>query len=382
MKPLTFRQAAARDAAGLMRLYRKSAVSIGEDLHILDVKELTQSLASKDNLWILACRDRGCAAAVMLRLEAGHGLAKIERLYADPADKNSGRVFKAALRFLISYLEKNTAVDIIYCTTRTLTPSQLALTVELDFKMLGIFPGAFGSDESRINGLTAHFLRGVLKTRRHHRFALHPALKSLYEIVRRECGLEPLAAVAPADLDFSLNTNELPPMELLRAPLLIARRFDILRQKKSLSANFYPFQEPNALLTDPDQRLEVFLRIFDDMRFAVIIGERLDLPVNPVTLYRRIVTMLHNQGITYIEVINDAADFKGIDCILKASFIPCAYFPCLKKHEEIRRDYAVFAKSFEKRPWPSNLNRPLYGKFLKVYLKSPQNLPNNRPLKP
>jgi hypothetical protein len=81
-------------------------------------------------------------------------------------------------------------------------------------------------------------------------------------------------------------------------------------------------------------------------------------------MYKQVLTLLREQGVSYVEIINDAADLYGTECILKAGFTPCAYVPAFKRQGQKRRDYVVFGKSFEYLCRP-DMNS--HGKYLEFY---------------
>ena len=134
-------------------------------------------------------------------------------------------------------------------------------------------------------------------------------VRPFYEIVRRECGLPALAEAVVENPGGSFDS--LPELEIIKAPKFVTHRFERLKERKSLSVHFYPFHEPNALVTDPAQRIEIFIRMIPQIQFAAVIGERLDLSVNPAELYLQLALMLREHNVTYVEIINDAADPWG-----------------------------------------------------------------------
>ena len=71
-----------------------------------------------------------------------------------------------------------------------------------------------------------------------------------------------------------------------------------------------------------------------------------------------------------IEVINDAADVAGTECIMRAGFVPCGYLPCLKHAGDKRRDYVVFTRSYEYFTYPRLKVNSLYLDYLKAYCKA------------
>lgn len=305
----------------------------------------------ENSMWFVCEKDKNIQAFLSILYEKEHKLCKIFSLWVDSSLQNVEEVSKKILLFTIEHLAHlPISPDVLYTTTRTLTPYQQKLTLELGFKTLGIFPNAPGLDAAGINGLTAYFFNDVLHKKRYSSFSIHPLIEPIYEIARTECGLKKL----PVTKNIQPETSHLGGgygvqiLEAICAPEFVKRRFEILEQKKAVSIDFYPFQKPNMLITNPEQNIEIFVKTVQKTGFAAIIAERIDAYTNPVTLYTKVAEILQSMNVSYIEVINDAADTWTIDCILKAGFVPCAYFPCLKKHASTRRDYVVFSKSFKK----------------------------------
>lgn len=312
---------------------------------------ISSGAATENAEYFLAQKNGRIAAFLLLFREPEQGLCKIHRICVDTAVENAEAISREIILFAVDCLKNSaTPPDVLYTTTRALTLKQQEFTLDIGFKILGIFPNAPGADESWLNGLTAYYFDGVLPKKRYKSFSLHPSLAPFYAIAAEQCALEKLPAYAEASADKSVCAGYLQAhnMEPINAPQFVAGRFELLKKKKSLSVSFYPFQKPNLLITNPDQTIEIFCKTAKETRFAAIIAERIAAPANPAELYGSASAILNGIGMNYIEVINDAADVLGIECILKAGYVPCAYFPCLKKHGKLRRDYAVFSKSFEK----------------------------------
>lgn len=337
----TCRRAVPEDAPIVAALYGRFGVRLRHGVAERREGPLRQALASGTLRSWLAQGPGGPAAAVTVLTDPEHRLWKIQSLCAEDGPAGAG----ASAALLESLLRGSgpDGPDVVYTTTRSLSVEQQALTVGLGFAVLGVFPNAPGADRSRLNGLTARFAEGVLSQRRYGAFALHPALEPVYSAARRRCGLAPLA---PAPVPGPSGEADAPLLELVQAPRLAEARFRRLRERVG-SQHFYPFQRPNAVAVSPEEDVEVFVRLVPEMRFAVIIGERLEVPADPAALYGRVARLLEEAGAGYVEVINDAADVRGVECILRAGFLPCAYFPCLKVHGSSRRDYAVFSRSSE-----------------------------------
>lgn len=371
--PDDFRVARPDDAFTLMRLHQLCG-SAREEL-LLDLPTLQRELARTDRLWVLSTEGEEPVAFIALSLEPPLRLGRIDLMGArgEPAPRR--RRLDAAMRFVMEEVSRRGELDVLYSTTRNLTLDQQASTVECGFKVLGVFPNAASADVNRINGLTVWFAPDVLERKRHCGFPLHPVASPFFELARRQCDLPPLPAAPRPELLGA--AAPLPELELIEAPRFVAERFRRLRERKSLSVNFYPFQEPNALIVSPDQSVEIFAMLLPEKRYANLLSERLTAAVDPVELYRRAVAMLYDRPIHYIEIINDAADTLGIECIVRAGFAPCGYFPCLKHAGNMRRDYVVFAKAFEFFEYTPPPNESGYTAFLLEFCKARSTLPKN-----
>ncbi|MBI5240758.1 MAG: hypothetical protein HY926_09820 [Elusimicrobia bacterium] len=356
------------DVYELMRLYQESFPKLKQDALFLDAARLRAEIDLNGRYWVAAEQDGRLTALVALLHDAENRLGRIRRMYAAGSEAEKRADLGAALGFLLERLVADDAADMVYSTTRTLTLEKQEVTLEHGFKVLGVFPNAVYADPRRLNGLSAWFAPGVLAKRRHSEFALHPVLEPFFEIVRKQCDLPKQEAAKVPPLPAGLPAS--PPLEMIEARRFVAERYRQVRSRKHLSVNFFPFETPNILFTSPDGKVEVFVQHVKETRFACILGEHLTAAVEPVSLYREVAQMLYDSRAIYIEVINDAADVSGTECILRAGFVPCGYMPCLKHTGDQRRDYAVFARSYEYFTYPRLKVNSLYLDYLREYCKA------------
>ncbi len=366
---INYRRAQPEDAFAIMKLYQLACSATPDDPVLLNYRLLLKDIESPLSKWLVADREGELLAAFSLMLDPENRLAKLNRVVLQPEWNDSVQLLGDALPLLIQYLQGQ--VEVLYTTTRYLTLEQQELTLRMGFKLLGIFPNAMGADQFRVNGLSAYFFEGTLSDRRLATFHMHPVLAPFFETVRKQCDLPALEVVAPRE-ERRFQTEPIPPLEILFAPNFVRDRFESLRDKKSIAIHFYPFQEPNALITGLHQKVEIFVKVIPEMRFAAIIGERLDHPVDPVDLYKAVSLLLNRHNISYIEMINDAGDSHGIDCLLKAGYLPVAYFPSFKRQGDRRRDYVILSRSFDRLfamgPVHGTVN-PLYIEYLTNYFR-------------
>jgi hypothetical protein len=351
------------DAPRLCELYLAVCRRYDEEPLLADRERLVRSLSSQSIRWIVAHDGDGLAGAVSMFVDREHRLGKMHRLLTRPgAGLETSR---GLIECLLDHAGREDELALVYTTTRSLSREEQDLTLDLGFVALGVFPNAWGADCTRLNGLTARYLGDSLGRDRHSSFELHPAVRGLFEIVRRGLGLAPLAEVSVAPPRPA--GEPLGALETIEAPEFVAHRFRRLLERRSLAVTFYPFAEPNALVTDPEQSIEVFVRLAAPVRFAAVLAERLERPVDPIALYGRVARILYDHGASYVETIVDAADATGIECITKAGYVPCAYFPSLKSHGGSRRDFVVFSRTFEL-PWFAEAAvRPIFLELFREY---------------
>ncbi|MHC9543763.1 MAG: hypothetical protein AB9903_29975 [Vulcanimicrobiota bacterium] len=342
MSRITFRRADESDAFNLMKSYQLWAVSIWQDPLMLDYRDLSASMTRDTELWLVAERDGSITAFASLLYDNEQRMCKIQRMHSDGEAEERENLEKSLLSNVIT--ETSGKADIVYTTSRCLSARHMTLTEEAGFHVLGFFPitGAAGE----LSCLTAFFHAGVLEELRYLSFQLHPKVAPFYEIVRSRLQLPPLVLAEKVILPRSVY-EEMPPLEMITASGYVARKFRRLGDRRLLSNNFYPFQEPNTLICDPDEKVLIFAGIYPENRFATIIEERLELAVDPALLYRNVAMMIQGKHISYLEVIVDAADVAALELLIRAAFLPFAYFPCLKRHGDTRRDFVIMGRSFE-----------------------------------
>jgi len=356
-----FRVATVRDVFPIIELYQKAKNSTGQDTLFLDYKKLGDAINSNESLWIIYQSAEGrIEAALSMLLDRQHYVAKITRMLVNPESEAPKQLMRELLQFSLSTLEKTVgSIDVVYTTTLSMSLGQQEITLELGFKILGVFPNAIGEDQSKLNGLSAYYFNGALHEKRYKTFSVHPAIWRFLTLASSKCGFSVDGITTATNTGDRLRHQSLPELEMIDAPKFVEYKFNQLKERRSQVLNFYPFYAPNVLFTDPQQEIEVFVKISKSIRFAAIIGEYLEKDVDPIELYDEVLRQLRDSHVAYVEIINDAADIYGTECILKSGFTPCAYIPAFKRQNDRRRDFVVFGRSFEyhlKKP-DLNVNR-------------------------
>lgn len=367
---MVYRRAGADDVFRIMELYQRAQPHVVSDFIYLEYNRLATLLNDPDNFWMLAEKGEKLIASISLKLDPEQRIGKVYRMLISGQSTDTAEVLRRTLVFTIRWLkEKFPDLDLLYTTTLSLKEEQQEIARNVGFKTLGIFPNALGEDRSHLNSLTGFFYPGTLQAKRAGEISLHPELQKLFHITAKECELSPLpiASLQPAGKSTtSFSILEVQELELITAVGFVRNRFLKLKESRTIDT-FYPFQIPNIILCDENEDVQIFVRLDPANRFASIIGEHVKKSLDPVRLYSMVREKLKSVGASYTEVINDAGDSEGNSVFLKAGFTPCAYFPCLKRHGETRRDYVVFGHSSEYVYRPHLNTLPIYSEYYSAY---------------
>lgn len=367
---LTYRNAHEIDVFPLMELYQKATGTTSKDPLFLDYQKLLTALLSGESQWFVTEESGEIVAAISCLVDEHQKMAKISRMLVDRSQKNRKDVLRKSLRNALDRMKIDLpTLEVVFTTTLSMTMDLQEVTLLEGFKIMGVFPNATGSENSQLNGLTVYYYDEVFHQRRQSRFRLHEAIVPFFEVAQKQLDLPPVDVSKPEETTVVPGEEAVPPLEIIKAPLLVGRKFKGVKARPSQVINFYPFYSPNTLISDAEQKVEIYVRVADNIRFAAIIGENLELSVNPVELYNSVAQILKNSGVSYVEIINDAADVYGTQCFLDANFTPCAYIPAFKRQGETRRDYVVFGRSFEYLSRPDLNVDQEYIEFFKQYYK-------------
>lgn len=374
---MRFRLATALDVFPIISLAQKSQLNVSADSLFADYKKLEKALSEDRGIWVLAEVEGAPSAVISIVLEKSEGIAKVNRMFVDREKPNSEAVLRETLKYALHYLEKmHEGIDMVYSSTMSMTLSQQELTLNEGFQILGVFPNALGEDNSKLNGLTGYYFDGVLDEKRVTQFQIHPTIEPFFRISQKHYNLPDVQIVSERELEQtrekfhdSVKDFEMPRLEIIQAEEWVGNRFQRLRENNSQVSSFYPFYTPNSVLISPKGGVEIYLRISAKAGFCAVIGERMRTAVDPIAMYKQMLAIVREQGVSYVEIINDAADLYGNDCIMKAGFTPCAYVPGFKRQGTKRRDYIVYGKSFEYLCRPDLESHKHYLEFYREYFK-------------
>jgi RimJ/RimL family protein N-acetyltransferase len=345
------RRASARDAYPIADLYRRVYSGTYSDPMMSHPELLVESLAKSEYHWIVAESAGDIVGSVVYRYDPINALAKVYGGVVDPACRGHNlteEMMKFGYRGLS---ETDPPVEVVYATTRTVSPAPQKLTANLGYKKLGIFPNVHKTAGYETHCLTALFSENAMRSR-FADFALHPKVVPLFELARKECGLPALPSVSQEHVDrlrVTSNSEGRSPLilEFVQAPYFVKHRFE--EQKRSSRGHhwFYPFHEPNLMLTNADQSAEVFCYFSQADKHCVLIGIGDKKGEGIYRILSTATEVLHDLGARYMECIIRADEVEKTEMALQAEFIPCAYFPSMHGSGKLRHDFVVFSRSFE-----------------------------------
>jgi hypothetical protein len=82
-------------------------------------------------------------------------------------------------------------------------------------------------------------------------------------------------------------------------------------------------------------------------QYCTLVGIRKPNEILFANVLLKISELLRRRGVRYIETIARADKLRTVEGILRAGFVPCAYFPAFQLHDGLRYDYVVLSKTFE-----------------------------------
>ncbi len=363
----TIREAQKEDTFAIQKVYQLADESLFDTAFFSNYQRIQNSFNAPDQLWMVLEHGGQIVGFAWCFVDRSQRIAKISRLLVSFEDRKEKREkTRAFLKLLIDYIGAlSCGIDILWANSRPLDQDQ-NLPAELGFKVLGIFPNGKEEDHTLVTALIAYFYDKTLEKDRIKDNPIHPSLKNLYNIARDECEL-PEVTISPLDNPPEISLDSPKRLELIKAKSFVEHRFDRLKKRNFLSTTFYPFHRPNTLITNPEQSIELFVRVFPAQKMATVVAERIELDVDPIKVYQQVCRILKDESYNYIEVINDAGDVWGCEYLMKAGFVPCCYFPSLKKHNNRRRDYVVLARSYEHFVYPKLELDPIYINYLVQY---------------
>ncbi len=342
---MNFLLANEEDIFQISKLYFDVYEGTYPDPLMRDFNAIKKFILSEIGFWFIAKDDRDrVIGSVLAKYDVEDKIAKAYGAVVLAEYRGHG-IMEGLLGYGVEYLRNHTpGVEIIYSTTRTINEAAQTLTEKLGFKKIGIFPNAHRTNEYETHCLAAIFYPSAFKNR-HTDYKLHYDIASLYEVVNKEVGLGELPTIIPEKSSRLLDSPK--DLEVVQSPKFVDFRYKSLKDAGLLEFEFFPFHTPNLMIISPDQKIELFCHLSSLDGHCVVIGGKMPENLNFTELFIASNKLLRVAGARYIEVLVRADRPKILDSILKAKFIPCAFFPAFQKIGEKRFDFVIFSRSFE-----------------------------------
>lgn len=306
---------------------------------------IRQFIRSESGFWFITKdADGNVIASVLAAYDRENLIAKAFGAVVRNEFRGQG-IMEDLLGYGIRFLRERTGgVDVIYSTTRTVNEAAQTLTEKLGFKKLGIFPNAHRTNDYETHCLAAIVYPSALE-KRHSAYKLHHEVESLYHVVEKEVGLNPIPPIVPEKPSKELVKPG--DLEVVKSPKFVSYRYNFLKSEKKLEFEFFPFHAPNLMILSPDQSIELFCHLSSVDGYCVIVGGKMPPNMDYSELFLRSNRLLRDAGARYIEVIVRADRPKILESIMRAKFIPCGFFPAFQLVGDKRYDFLVLSRSFE-----------------------------------
>lgn len=339
------RQAAEDDVVQLAQLYHQVYQGTYPDPMMRDLNKLQEAVRGREYYWIIGESEHHIVGCVVYRVDHINRLGKVFGAVVRGEFRRQNLAYELMV-FGHNLLNQLTPpVEIIYSTTRTITPAPQRLTEALGYKKLGIFPNVHKTDDYETHCLAA-FIAPEAVSKRFVDYLLHPDLSNIYNVVAKECKLPPLALGKLVSAECEETFSEKLDLEVIDAPKFV--RFSFLNKKYGRERYwFYPFHEPNILLSSPDQSVEVFVYLGKEDGHCVIMGIYDENELGYMSILKQTCFVLKRMSVRYIEFMVQAQEIDKVSVALKFKFIPSAFFPGLQLYDDKRFDMVIFSRSFE-----------------------------------
>jgi len=340
--------AVVKDVLDITHLYHEVYLGSYPDLLMRDVDLISKFISSNANIWVVVKYNKKIIASVLYETDLQHRLAKVFGGVVLSEYRGMNLLEHMMVYGSEQLIHKTKSIDVIYAITRTVTSAPQLVTKKLGYKMLGIFPNIHKTDIYETHALTALFHKGVLENR-FSDFKIHPKIRSLFNIVKNECGFNNLSVAVEEEYTIpTLFSTNLPKLEIIdNAPEFVYNRFKELDKLDQLPIHFFPFHIPNMMIVSPDLKIEIFLFMSKTDKYCTIIDIKKQTEFNFTTILFEVSRLLREINVRYIEILARANKLRTLDNIMKANFVPCAYFPAYQLSEGERYDYVVLSKTYE-----------------------------------
>lgn len=373
-KTVLVRRANMGDLESLRALYRATYGDRYALPEVVDDERSREVLSGHGWVWLLAETEGKVIASLIFGIDGEHRLGKSFAGVVDAVCRGQKTMQKMLDEGLERLLHAGDTFDMTYAVVRTfVTPAFHRDLLQLGFVDVGVFPNVRKVRRYETHGLKICVAERALTQRRRHP-QLIPQLRGIYEITRQRFELEQAGfdhqAVREVRQKLDLRVELTPVAEAGVDGVTRARVQMLRRSSRSLKFGFFPFHEPNQILSDPTGQVRVFLSHQETDGHSSILGVDPG-PYEPVSVLQSVAEYCADRGAVYLELLVSAYQPRLQAAAYLAGFLPCAYFLAAELKGHQRQDVIVTSRTFVPLHFSglrlSDTAKPFLLEFFKIY---------------
>jgi hypothetical protein len=317
-----------------------------------DAKVMADAIQSSEHVW-LTTRDIASGTlvgSVVFELDPVNKVAKIVALVTHPGFRNKRLASQMIDTQTATLLGPEGTMNSVYATTRTVSIGVQLIFTRSGFLSLGIFPNAHKLREYETTTLFAKFREGVL-ARRDSVIQIPAKLGPIYEVLGKHIATHGLPvsrtkteppAIAPGKPPaYYGDASE---FEIVDAPEYVRRRF--AETYTDPYDRFYPFHQPNRLITSRDGKTEVYVHFSRADRYCAMLT--VNSPIHEMgARIPSILSAMRDHGASYFEILIGVEHQRSIETLILHRFLPSAIYPAMTETNGKLNDFVVMSRSME-----------------------------------
>jgi hypothetical protein len=343
---IEIKAAVVDDVNEMINLYRlvygkRYPISYGTDPDLL-----TRAIEDPNTHMCLVAKDlkkNFVAGAVIVELDLFNKIGKLVGLVVHP-NYQKQKIGQSIVQYVTEFLlEKQSLLNSIYATTRTVTIGPQLVFLKNNYFPLGIFPNAHRLHHYETVSLFAKYREGVLESRIAQP-SVSKSLMPLYQIIK---SLVPQISIPEIQDESSITVLETErewKFEIIRAPSYVYRKY--LECFPDPADRFFPFHSPNMLIADKKGRIEIFAYFSKRDGYCTLVKS-----TTPISALRTHLTSLYMQlddiGVAYLEVLVNVRHTSFINTLLRGQFLPSAIYPAMRERNGGYEDYVIMSRTME-----------------------------------
>jgi N-acetylglutamate synthase-like GNAT family acetyltransferase len=343
---IKIQEADTGDVDEIINLYRavygkKYPISYGTDPDLLK-----RAIQNKDTHLCMVARDvmdRVIGGVLIVEVDAFNKIGKLVGLVVHP-NYQRHKLGNGLVQYVSDFfLKKDTRLNSLYATTRTITVGPQMIFIKNNYLPLGIFPNAHRLHQYETVTLFAKYRENILEQRKPVE-STSVKVMPLYNILKElvpQIDLPKSEEVKPVE---ALDGKDDWEFEIIRAPNYVYRRF--LERFPDPSDRFFPFHTPNMVISEKKGRMDIFAYFSKRDGYCTLIKA-----THPISELRSRLTSLYmlldDIGVSYIEVLVNVKHVPLIETLLSGQFLPSAIYPAMREVNKNYEDYIVMSRTME-----------------------------------